>query len=30
VEITPQAIRLRKVILDATERGRVKGKAKKG
>ena len=29
VEITPEAIRLRKVILDATERGRVKGKAKK-
>jgi len=29
VEITPEAIRLRKVILDATERGRAKGKSKK-
>ncbi len=29
VEITPEAIRLRKVILDATERGRSKGKSKK-
>lgn len=29
VEITPEAVRLRKVILDATERGRAKGKSKK-
>ena len=30
VEVTPGAVRLRKVVLDATERGRQRGRARKG